>query len=65
MSPGFHPYRRKVEFTDCVEAPIRPLIDELDFIDDKRRWGYRFRFGLFRIDRHDFELIRAAMTAPR
>ncbi len=35
---------------------IRPLIDELDFIEDKRRWGYRFRFGLFRIDRHDFEL---------
>lgn len=62
MSPDFHPYRRQVTFADCVETPIRPLIDELDFIEDKRRWGYRFRFGLFRIDRHDFELIRSAMT---
>lgn len=66
MSPDFHPYRRHVAFADCVETPIRPLIDELDFIEDKRRWGYRFRFGLFRIDRHDFELIRSAMTpSPR
>ncbi len=59
----FHPYRRLVEFVDCVEAPIRPLIDGLDFIEDKTHWGYRFRFGLFSISDHDFALIRSAMTA--
>jgi hypothetical protein len=62
MTADFHPYRRKVEFVDSAEAPIRPLIDRLEFIEDKERWGYRFRFGLFRIGEHDFEIVRAAMT---
>jgi hypothetical protein len=62
MTADFHPYRRKVEFVDGAEAPIRPLIDHLEFIEDKARWGYRFRFGLFRIGEHDFEIVRAAMT---
>ncbi|CAN5664494.1 EVE domain-containing protein [soil metagenome] len=64
MTPDFRPYRRNVEFLDCAETPIRPLLDDLDFIEDKKRWGFRFRFGLFRIDEHDFEVIRAAMTSP-
>ena len=45
------------------EAPIRPLIDDLDFIEDKTRWGYRFRFGVFEISEHDLGVIRAAMGA--
>ena len=61
MAPGFRPWRRNVRFADCVEAPIGPLIDELTFIKDKRRWGYVFRFGLFEIPEPDFELIRRAM----
>ena len=55
-------WRRNVDFLDCAETPIRPLIDALDFVDNKQRWGYKFRFGVFRIDDHDFETIRAAMT---
>jgi hypothetical protein len=62
MTPDFHPFRRNVEFLDCEESPIRPLIDQLDFIEDKKQWGFRFRFGLFQISEHDFEVIRAAMT---
>jgi predicted RNA-binding protein len=62
MSPGFVPWRRNVEFLACVEAPIRPLIDELSFIKDKRRWGYVFRFGLFEIPADDFTRIRRAMA---
>ena len=62
MSPDFHPWRRSVEFLPCAEAPIRPLIDDLDFIADKKRWGYKFRFGVIPIDNHDLEVIRAAMT---
>jgi EVE domain len=62
VSPDFHPYRRKVKFLECAETPIRPLIDQLDFIEDKKQWGFRFRFGLFGISEHDFEVIRAAMT---
>lgn len=64
LTADFHPYRRNVEFVDCVETPIRPLIDRLGFITDKQRWGFRFRFGLFAVDESDFEVIRAAMTEP-
>jgi hypothetical protein len=65
MAPDFHPWRRNVDFLPGAEAPIRPLIDDLDFIEDKKRWGFKFRFGVFRIDDHDLELIRSAMTANR
>lgn len=62
MAPDLHPYRRKVDFIDCTPAPIRPLIQHLDFIEDKARWGFRFKFGLFRISNHDFDVIRSALT---
>ena len=62
MSDDFHPWRRNVDFLDCTETAIKPLIDQLDFIEDKARWGYKFRFGVFRIDDHDMDVIRSAMT---
>ncbi len=62
MAVDFHPWRRNVDFLACNQIPIRPLIDDLDFIDDKKKWGYKFRFGVFRIDDHDLEVIRSAMT---
>ena len=62
MATDFHPWRRNVEFLACTETPIRPLLDDLDFVEDKSRWGYRFRFGVFKIDEHDFAVIRSAMT---
>ena len=46
----------------CTETPIKPLIEQLDFIEDKTHWGYKFRFGVFRIDDHDLDVIRSAMT---
>jgi len=60
--PEFAPWRRNVDFLVSNETPIRPLIDDLHFIEDKTRWGYRFRFGVFKIDDHDLALIRQAMT---
>jgi predicted RNA-binding protein len=65
MAPGFTPWRRSVEFVRCTEAPIRPLIDQLTFISDKQRWGYTFRFGLFKIPQADYEVIERAMTVER
>jgi hypothetical protein len=62
MMPGFIPWRRNVDFMECKETPIRPLIDELEFIQDKTHWGYKFRFGLFQIPEHDFELIKSQMS---
>jgi DNA-binding MarR family transcriptional regulator/predicted RNA-binding protein len=62
MAPGFTPWRRNVEFVTGIETPIRPLIDQLSFIKDKRRWGYMFRFGLFKIPQEDFAVISRAMA---
>jgi hypothetical protein len=62
LDPEFQPWRRNMEFLPCTETPIRPLLDELNFVVDKTRWGYRFRTGVFEIDEHDFEVLRSAMT---
>jgi hypothetical protein len=62
MSSDFRPWRRNVEFFECVETPIASLIDELSFIKDKRRWGYVFRLGLFEVPGADFDRIKAAMA---
>lgn len=55
-------WRRNVDFLDCTEVPIRPLLEELEFVEDKTRWGYKFRSGVFKIGERDFEVIRSAMT---
>lgn len=56
-------HRRDVDWADAQEAPIAPLLDQLDFTAGKTNWGYQLRFGLFEISAHDFELIAAAMGA--
>jgi predicted RNA-binding protein len=61
MGNGFVPFRRNVEFRECREASILPLIDELSFIRDKQRWGAPFRFGLVEIPEEDFRLIAGEM----
>jgi hypothetical protein len=63
LAPGFVPWRRNVEFLECVETPIKPLIDALSFVKDKQRWGFVFRLGLFEIPQRDFELIKHTMGA--
>jgi len=61
-SECFHPWRRNLRFLESREAPIRPLIDKLTFIQDPKRWGYPFRRGLFEISALDFRCIAGAMT---
>lgn len=61
MSPDFHPWRRYVDFKQSTEAPIRPLIDDLDFIENKKSWGYKFRVGVIEINKDDFLTITRAM----
>ncbi|MEJ2705555.1 MAG: EVE domain-containing protein [Sedimentisphaerales bacterium] len=63
MKPDFHPWRRSIEFLKSEEAPIRPLIEELRFIKNKKQWGYPFRQGLFEVKQTDFERIAEAMSA--
>jgi predicted RNA-binding protein len=61
MDGDFNPYRRNMEFYQAEETPIAPLIDDLDFIENKTSWGYKFRFGFFEIGEQDFTLIKTAM----
>ncbi len=64
MFPGFVPYRRDIQFVKATEAPIRPLLSKLSFIQDQSRWGYSFRLGHLEISKADFELIATAMLGP-
>ena len=50
-----------VKWLKACNAPIAPLLDELDFSAGKRNWGYQFRFGLFEISEHDLQIIATAM----
>jgi predicted RNA-binding protein len=61
MNPEFHPWRRKLKFVEHRETSIKELIEELDFIKDKKHWGYPFRRGLFEVSQSDFRLIATAM----
>ncbi|WP_316831973.1 EVE domain-containing protein [Pedobacter aquatilis] len=61
VAPDFCPSRRNVEFRQTNDVSILPLINDLDFIKNKKSWGYPFRFGFFEINQHDFELIASQM----
>ena len=58
---GFVPYRRNVKYVKAKEASILPLLDDFEFVENRSRWGYKFRFGLFTISDHDMRLISGAM----
>lgn len=63
MGDGFVPFRRDVRYVATEPAPIAPLLDGLDFVDDRRHWGQKFRYGLFEISVRDMALIARAMRA--
>ncbi|MCB0855091.1 MAG: EVE domain-containing protein [Bacteroidetes bacterium] len=59
---GFEPFRRKVSFLPCEETSIRPMINDLEFIENKSHWGFYFRYGLVQIPEKDFHLIASKMS---
>ena len=58
---GFVPYRRNVKYVKAKEVSILPLLDDFEFVENRSRWGYKFRFGLFSISDTDMRLIAQAM----
>lgn len=46
----------------CKEISILPLIEKLDFIQDKRMWGFPFRRGCFSISEADFRKVASLMS---
>ena len=63
MGGGFVPFRKDVAYVPAQEAPIAPLLDSLEFVEDRTRWGAKFRFRLFAVSDHDMRLIARAMQA--
>lgn len=61
VSEDFCPSRRNIEFLQHEDTSILPLINNLDFIQNKKSWGYPFRFGFLEINQHDFGLISSQM----
>jgi hypothetical protein len=61
MTADFCPFRSKIEFFIHKDISILPLINDLQFIPNKKSWGYPFRFGVLEINKHDFELISSQM----
>lgn len=65
VTPDFRPWRRRVAFDAAArDAPIRPLLDDLSFVSDPKRWGFVFRRGLFAVPCEDAERIASAMGVP-
>jgi predicted RNA-binding protein len=63
MAADFKPYRIDVRFVKCHPTPIKPLINSLSFIRNKKKWGAAFRFGHLEIPAVDFRVIAEAMDA--
>jgi predicted RNA-binding protein len=61
MTPTFKPFRRNIKFYGCQETSILPMINDLEFIQNKKSWGFPFRFGFFEINETDFNFIFAKM----
>ena len=49
MSKDFIPWRRDVTYLPSKEIPIEPLLGNLTFIKDTKKWGLPFRRGSFEI----------------
>jgi hypothetical protein len=59
-SPCYHSeYGLLLENTQWLDNPreVRPLISQLNFIQDKNNWGLSFRRSIVKLDEDDFQRI--------
>ncbi|EFC50850.1 predicted protein [Naegleria gruberi] len=62
MSEDFKPWRVNVEFEKNVkELSVHSVLDQLEFITNKKNWGMAFRFGFKEISESDFLVIENGM----
>lgn len=64
-SPDFRPFRRRVKYIATRDVEAAPLVSDLQFIRNKKAWGYVMRFGLIEITEEDFDLIAGKMGVDR
>ncbi|MEG0286308.1 MAG: EVE domain-containing protein [Vagococcus sp.] len=54
MASDFHPFRRNVDFIENIKpVSIHGIKDSLEFIEDQRYYGAKFRYGHFEISKED------------
>ena len=56
-------YRRNVQYNKSNDADIRPLIEKLSFIKNKKRWGFYLISGFKEIVKEDFTIIKHSMKS--
>ncbi len=62
MGSGFTPFRRNIDFIKGVNMiPIIPILEQLEFIKDVKKWGFPLMYGFLQISENDFSLIRSKM----
>lgn len=61
MSMDFSAWRRNISYQDVRSANIHDLLDQLNFITDRKHWGILFRRPMFEVSESDFNLIARAM----
>ena len=62
MGWWFTPFRRNIDFRqDITTLPIIPLLSDLEFVKDVKKWGFPLMYGFLEISEHDFEFIRSKM----
>jgi len=61
VNPDFEPWRRKINFYSVRELEIRPLLDDLNFITNRERWGLHLISGFLEIKKADFKMIAEKM----
>lgn len=65
MTENFIPFRRDVDFYKEAKAvSIYDVLEHLEFVESKSKYGYKFRFGHFEISKHDFLYIAEKMGLP-
>jgi predicted RNA-binding protein len=64
-SPDFKPWRRNIDFKSSNDLEIRPLISELDFISNKKKWGLHLISGFVEIGKSDFKRIETEMLTEK
>lgn len=61
VSNNFQPWRRDIDFYKVEDLEIRPLLDNLQFITNREKWGLHLMSGFVEIKKPDFELIAGKM----
>lgn len=62
MGGWFTPFRRNINFeTSVKQVPIVPLLYDLEFVKDVKKWGFPLMYGFLEISKHDFDLIISKM----